>query len=48
MLQVMLLMIKNMDWAMHKDVMYRSLSQKFAQMTVNSPNQVKNDFLFLF
>ena len=44
----MLLMIKNMDLAMHKDPMYRSLSQKFGQMIVNGPNQAKNDFLVLF
>ena len=44
----MLFTIKNMDWGMHKDLMYRSLSQKFGQMIVNGPNQAKNDFLLLF
>ena len=33
---------------MHNNTGYRILSKKFGQITVNGPNQVKNDFLVFF
>ena len=48
MLQLMLFMIKFIDWVMHNNPMYSILSQKFGQISVNGPNQAKNDFFFFF
>ena len=33
---------------MHNNTGYRILSKKFGQITVNGPNQAKNDFLVFF
>ena len=33
---------------MENNPMYRILSQNFGQITVNNPNQAKNDFLLFF
>ena len=44
----MLFTIKFTDWVIHNNPMYRILSQKFGQISVNGPNQAKNDIFFFF